>query len=276
MEKEMSHNPSRWWYALVPFPVLVGIRYALLWLTSVLLPTAGPSRFEALPALLSGLGASLVGALVVATAPLFLAGLVLDIRALRARASWRPHWGYGTLGVVPIVGVFIEWVALLSIPTAIGYLELRRRKVGQRSGYEAADMDPETASVESSAQAPRSRWLYGVILPPVLELTGVSVFWTVRTFGILRQGSDPLTLLVPIALVLVAIGFVPLFAISLYRDAKTVRDTSSTAIPYPHVWGFLGIGSLVGLVLFRITFTPLVALAYLLRRRQATAQSTLR
>lgn len=267
----MTRDPSRWWFALVPFPILVGLRYGLLWLTTLLLPTAGPSRSEALPVLLSGVGASLVGALVVATAPLFVAGVVLDIRALRARSSWRPHWGYGTLGILPVLGIFVEWFALLSIPTAIGYLELRRRKIGHPLGHGDADVDTTTDTVRSSAHSP-SRWWYGVVIPPVLELSGGGVFWTVQTSGVLRQGSDPLTLLVPMAFILVAIGLVPLFAISLYLDAKTVSDGTLD----PQVWGLLGIGSIVGLVLFRLTFMPLVALAYVVRRRLANTPSTLR
>lgn len=270
----MTRDPSRWWYMLVPFPILVGLRYALLWLTTQLLPVAGPSRSDALPVLLSGLGASLVGALVVATAPLFVAGIVLDIRALRARGSWRPHWGYGTLGIVPVLGIFVEWFALLSIPTAIGYLELRRRNIGHPLGQPDADRDTTTDTVESSAHTHPSRWWYGVIIPPVLELTGAGVAWTVRTTGLLRQGSDPLTLLVPMALIVVAIGFVPLFAISLYLDAKTVSDASSDARLNPQVWGLLGIGSVVGLLLFRITFMPLIALAYIVRRQSANTPFT--
>lgn len=270
----MTRDPSRWWYALVPFPTLVGLRYGLVGLTAQLLSTAGPSRSAALPVLLSGAGASLVGALVVVTAPLFVVGIVLDIRALRARGSWRPHWGYGTLGVLPVLGIFVEWFALLSIPTVIGYLELRRRNIGHPLGPAAADVD--TPTVESTTQTYPSRWWYGVIVPPVLELTGWGIFWTLRTSGGLRQGSDPLTLLGPIALILVAIGVVPLFAISLYLDAKTVNEASSDSIPNPTIWGLVGVGSIVGLVLFRITFMPLITVAYVLRRRQATAPSALR
>lgn len=265
----MAHDSSRWWYALVPFPILVGLHYGLLWLTKLLLPTAGPSRSEALPVLLSGLSTSLVGALVVATAPLFLAGVVLDVRALRARTPWRPHWGYGTLGVLPVLGIFFKWFALLSIPTTIGYLELRRRKIGQPLGQGEAEMETTTDMVASSTQASPWRWWYGVVVPPVIELTGAGVFWFGRTTGVLRQGSDPLTLLVPIALIMVAIGLVPLFAVSLYLDTKTVSDASGETIPDPRVWGLLGIGSLIGLALFRLSFMPLIALAYVFRRRHA-------
>lgn len=272
----MTPDPSRWWYALVPFPLLVGVRYGLTWLTTQLLPTVGPSRSDALPVLLTGVGASLVGALVIVTAPLFVAGLVLDIRALRARGSWRPHWGYVALGAVPVLGIVVEWVALLSIPTAIGYLERRRRATGHPFGHAAADMETTAAMAEATTQTSPSRWWYGVILPPALELTGAGVFSTLRASGVLRQGSDPLTLLVPLALVLIAIGFAPLFAISLYRDATAVRDASSDAILDPRLWGLLGIGSIVGLALFRISFMPFVAVAYLFRRRQDTASSSFR
>lgn len=267
----MASDPSRWWFAIVPFPVLVGLRYVLVWLTTLLLPTAGPSRAEALPVLLLGVGGSLVGALVVVTAPLFGAGVLLDVRALRIRSSWRPHWGYGALGVFPILGIFVKWVALLSIPAAIGYLELRRRRIGYPRGRgQPPDVGTTTGVVTSSAQASQSEWWYGVVIPPVLELTGAGLLWTVRATGVLDQGSSPLTLLVPLALTVVAFGLVPLFVVSLYVDAKRVGDGSSGTGPGPRVWGLLGVGSLVGLVLFRITFMPIVALLYIWRRRPVT------
>lgn len=266
----MASDPSRWWVAMLPFPVLVALRYVLVWLTTLLLPSAGPTRAEALPVLLLGVGSSLVGALVVVTAPLFAAGVLLDVRTLRTRSSWRPHWGYGALGLFPVLGIFVEWVALLSIPAAIGYLELRRRSVGYPRGREQPpDAATRTGAVTSSAHASPSGWWYGVVIPPVLELAGAGLLWTVRTTGLLGQGSAPLTLLVPVALTLVAVGFVPLFAVSLYFDAKTVSDASSESGPAPRVWGLLGIGSLAGLLLFRITFMPIVAGSYVWRRRQA-------
>lgn len=271
----MRRDPSRWWYALVPFPVLVGLHYGLEGLTALLLPTAGPTRAEALPVLLAGVATSLIGAIVVVTAPLFLVGLVLDVRTLRARGTWSPHWGYVVLGVPPVVGVFVEWVALLSIPAAIGYLERRRRTTGHPFGSGKADTEVSTDATQPSGHAYRSRWWYGVVLPPLLELTGGGIVWIVRTMGLLRQGSDPLTLLVPIAIIGVAIGLIPIFAISLYLDAKTVSDGSSGGISNPQIWGLLGIGALLGLVLVRLSFMPLVAIAYLVRRRGATTRSTL-
>ena len=270
----MARDPSRWWYLLVPFPVLVGARYLLAWLTGLLLPTAGPTPTEALPVLFLGLGASLVGALVVATAPLFAAGVILDVRALRTRSSWTPHWGYGTLGLLPVLGVVVEWVALVSIPATIGYLELRRRRIGYPLGRRrSTDGDTTLATVQSSIQPPSSLWWYGVLVPPVVELTGRFVFWAVRTAALLRQGSDPLTLLVPVALTLLAVGLIPLFAVSLYRNAKGEGGSPAAGEPTldPRVWGVLGLGSVVGLLIVRTTFMPIVALAYVLRHRVANS-----
>lgn len=260
----MTRGPSRWWYALVPFPVLVSLRYGLGWLTKQLLPTAGPTLAEALPVLFSAVGASLVGVLVIATAPLFVAGLFLDIRALRDRGSWKPHWGYGIPGVVAGLGIVVEWLAILSIPTAIGYLAVRRRRTGQPFGNAGSHMGTSSSTTVSAADSSPS-WWYGVVLPPVLELTGWALLWLVRTTGALRQGSEPLTLLGPMALVLTAVGLVPVFALSLYLDAKRVGDT----VPYPGVWGLLGVGSVLGLVLIHSTFMPVIAIAYVLVRRQA-------
>lgn len=266
----MTRDPSRWWYALLPLPILIGVRSVFVGLMKLLLPTAGPTPAEALPVLLMGIGASLVGALVVVSVPLFTAGVLLDIRALRTRSSWTPHWGYGALGVLPVPGIFVEWFALVSIPAVIGYLELRRRSVGHPIGRgQPTDRGTTTAADQSSARTSPSRWWYGVVVPPVLELAGQFVVWTVRTTGLLRRGSDPLALLVPMALILVGVGFVPVFAISLYRDAKAVREVSGDTILDPRIWGVLGLGSLVGLVLFRITFMPVIALAYVLGRHLA-------
>lgn len=268
----MPRDPSRWWYALLPYPVLVGLRYALVWLTAVLLPTAGPSRAEAMPVLLAGLAASIVGALVTVTAPLFGAGLLLDVRALRTRSSWSPHWGYGAVGLLPVLGVFLEWLALVSVPVAVGYLALRRRRIGYPLGR-GRPQNSSTGGVTSSAGASRwaygdtSRWFYGVVLPPVLELTGDGLRWGVTTTGVLQGGSDPLTLLVPVAVTLVAVGSVPLFAASLYLDATAVSGHASETTLDPRVWGLLGLGSLVGLALVQVTFMPVVALAYVVWRR---------
>lgn len=263
----MTNDPSRWWNALLPFPILVALRYVVVWLTTQLLPTAGPTRSEALPVLFLGLGGSLIGALVVATAPVFAVGLALDVRALRNHSSWTPHWGYGILGVVPVLGIFIESFALVSIPVAGGYLAIRRRRIGYPLEREPmAERDPKIATNRSRLHEPASRWFYGVVIPPLLEMAGWLVLWLVGTTGILREGSDPLTLLVPVALVLTAVGLVPLFAVSLYLDARAVNDAQGGPIVKPVVWGLVGLGSLVALVLFRAPFTPIIAIAYLVRR----------
>lgn len=262
----MPSDPSRWWYALLPFPVLVGLRYVLDGLITLLLPTAGPSRSEALPVLLVGIAASLVGALVVVTAPLFVAGMLLDIRTLRDHSPWTPHWGYGVLGILPILGLLIDWLALVSIPVTVAYLGLRRYRVGYPLGSgRPADRAATTGSALLSDRPSISRWGYGVMLPPVLELAGGTVLWVVRATGLLRQGSDPLTLLVPVALILIALGLVPLFAVSLYYDAKAVRKASNDLTPNPLAWGLIGLGSLVGLALFRVTLMPFIALVYGIR-----------
>lgn len=268
----MAADPSRWWYALIPFPVMVLVRYALVGVITLLLPTAGPSRAEALPVLLLGLAASLAGALVIVTAPVFVAGLVLDIRALRTHSVWTPNWGYAALGLAAVVGLVINWVALLSIPAAAAYLGIRRREVGhplgggQPASGTPTSPDRQDVGAPESRWRPKSRWGYGVVVPPALELTGRGALWAVRTTGLLRQGSDPLTLLVPVAALLVAVGLVPVFAVSLYLDASAVGDASAEETPDPQVWGLLGIASLLSVPLFRLTLMPLVALAYGVRR----------
>lgn len=262
----MSRDPSRWWYALVPFPVLVGLRYALVWLTELALPTAGPTRSEALPVLLLGLAASLVGALVVIAAPLFLGGLLLDIRTLRTRSAWTPHWGYGLLGAIPVAGLVLVWPALLSIPAALTYLERRRRMVGHPFG-DGRTAEPSSKAT-ADARARTTPWVYGIVVPPALEVAGAVLAWGVLSTGLLQQGAAPLSLLVPIATSLVAVGLVPLFAVCLYLDATEVRDASEAATPRPLVWGLLGLGSLVGLAFFRVTLMPFVALVYWFRYRK--------
>lgn len=270
----MSGAPSRWWSALLPFSVLVGLRYVLVWLTELLLPTAGPTRAGALPVLLLGLAASLVGALVIATAPLFIGGLLLDIRTLRTNSSWTPHWGYGLLGLIPVVGLVVTWVALLSIPSTLAYLEHRRRKVGYPYGDgQPAEPSSPSDAIHLSAGPPTSRWVYGILVPPVLELTGKVLSWTVLWTGLLRQGSTPLSLLVPVGTILVAVGLIPLFAVCLYFDATVVRDAASEAMPTPLVWGLMGLGSSIGFVFLQISLMPLVALLYLVRTRLEPSRS---
>ncbi len=269
--REMTQDPSRWWYALLPFPVLVGLRYGLVWLTMLVLPAAGPSRSEALPVLLLGLGASLVGALVVASAPLFIAGLILDVRTLRNHATWTPHWGIAALGILPLLGLVVKWTALVSIPAMIGYLGLRRSRTGYPFGQgQASDDETTTAIPQSSTQLPSSQWWFGVVIPPALELAGGLAVWIGRTTELISQGSEPLSLLLPVALILLAGGLVPVFALSLYLNAKTVSSRPDESRLDPRVWGLLGLGSLAGLVLFRVTLMPLIALVYLLQRRMTT------
>lgn len=264
----MTRDPSRWWYALLPFPMLVGLRYGLLWVTTMLLPTAGPSRSEALPVLLTGISAAFVGALVVVAAPLFLLGAILDVRALRTHSSWRAHWGYAALGMLPALGLFVEWVALVSIPSTLGYLALRRRRVGYpMGGGRSAEVDEMPQGIRPSAQTAASRWWYGVVVPPVLELTGRVVTWSVRQMAVLSPEGEPLALLVPMGLVLLPVGLTPVFAASLYFDAKRIRNGAGSVDLEPGVWGVLGLGSLFGLVFLRVSFMPMIALAYLLRRR---------
>ncbi len=196
--------------------------------------------------------------------------MVLDIRALRACSSWTPHWGYGLLGVLPVLGTVVKEVAVVSIPVAIGYLALRRRRVGAPFGSGVTvDTASPSATKASPIPTPTTRWWYGVVIPPVLEVTGLVGYQAFRTTGVLRQGSEPLTLLAPMAFIVIAIALVPLFAISLYKDAKALRGTSNGPSIDPRVWGAVGLVSLVGIVVVRISFMPIIAIAYLVRRRLA-------
>ncbi|MFB6192263.1 MAG: hypothetical protein ABEI11_02950 [Haloarculaceae archaeon] len=267
----MSRDASRWWYALLPFPAFVGLRSLFLALTGVLLPAAGPTRGEALPVLLAGIASTLVGGLVLAAAPAFVAGAVLDVRTLREQSRWTPSWAYAVaLAAVPAAALAVERAGVLAIPATVAYLVVRRRRVGEPFGRSAPADAPASTPAEPTTGAPDSPWWYGVVGPPALELTGSVVLWAGRVTGVLREGSDPLALLVPAAFVLLGVVLVPVFAVSLYLDARTVRDAPTGPQLDPHVWGLAGLGAVVGLLLVRVTFMLPIALAYEYRRRGTT------
>lgn len=282
--------PSRWWYGVAALPVAIGF-LALYLLASSLLLTQ-PIQAESLMkqgiwmvalVLLAGFWS---GFLVVASGliqllfPIF---LVMDIRAIRrSERSWTPSWAYSLIAI-PSVALLLSsdpWSPqlptlsenphpLILYPLVfiapLGYLYQRRRYVGvpfgkrqgtEPSGSTQSDSEDEARVTDHAGQI--SRWWYGVVLPPALSVLG--------QFG---QVSSALW----VVLVIVAIFLIPLFALSLFLDARAIAKSEQSWNPNPFVWGILGLVPLTPLFLGVLTYlnsalmVPL-ALLYLYRRNQ--------
>lgn len=121
----------------------------------------------------------------------------------------------------------------------------------------------------SESKYRRSRWWYGVAIPPVLSIVGWGGFrLIVSTIGF-RQGVLGI---VPFAgAVILSLVLSPLLAVSLYMDSRSIRDSEIEWDPNPLLWG--GIGILLVVVVFFPSVTTsipmyLVAIGYLFQRRR--------
>lgn len=279
---------SRWWYGVAALPVAMA--FLVLYLLTIGILLTQPVQIEALLKRYDWMIALVIlagfwsGILFVATGLiqlLFPVFLVLDIRTIRqSDCSWTPNWMYSLIAV-PSVALFLftdSWTPqfptgsekalhlllyLLAVFAPLGYLYQRRRYVGvpfgERRGTEPSastqtDSEDEFEFSDDGRQV--SRWWYGVVIPPALSILGQiglvrGAVWALFVFG--------------------SILLVPVFALSLFLDARAIARSERNWKPNPFVWGVLGLGPLVPLLLGELSYlsaTVMVPLAllYLYRR----------
>lgn len=111
-----------------------------------------------------------------------------------------------------------------------------------------------------------SKWWYGVAVPPALELLGYGGIAALRAFGGLTPGSAPVALGFA-STVVIGLLLIPVFAGSLFFDARAVRDAGGSWTPNPWVWGVVGfLLPIVGLVTVSASLMVPIGVGYLWRR----------
>jgi len=112
-----------------------------------------------------------------------------------------------------------------------------------------------------------SNWWYGVVIPPVLELVGGGGILVAGRLGLIQDGANPLTILVPGFTLLAGLFLIPVFALCLFFDARAVNQSNTPWNPRPVFWG---VGSLllplVGVIAFSYSLLVPIAAVYLYRR----------
>ena len=257
---------SDWWVgvALPPALEVVG------WLGLVLVPeSSGSATALGLPA----------GVLVVVSQlliPVFAAALYFDARAVaRSAETWVPRpriWG--GLGVaVPIVGLVLADSPLL-VFVASAYL-LRRfrsrdagsgaaRGVYSDDGWYEDDRVRDEGDPDDAHEAPEriSRWYYGVALtvasflvvvvatPVLVAVMGMPenaqfVYETVPAVGVFLPFAVVFSLIASVILI-------PVFSLSLFLDARRIRESDVAWSPDQRVWGAVAVVHLCNV------FVPLV------------------
>ncbi|WP_049985145.1 hypothetical protein [Halobellus rufus] len=116
-----------------------------------------------------------------------------------------------------------------------------------------------------------SDWWVGVALPPLLEVAG----WIGIELVDWDSGASPTALdFVPAVFVVVSMLLIPVFAVSLYFDARAVARSAESWSPNYRLWGVVGIAvPVVGFVLVDSPLLLFVGSAYLLRRWRSTDAS---
>jgi len=71
-----------------------------------------------------------------------------------------------------------------------------------------------------------SNWWYGVAIPPVLELVGGGGILVAGRLGLIQDGANPLTILVPGFTLLAGLFLIPVFALCLFLTlVPSIRAT---------------------------------------------------
>ncbi|WP_277554535.1 hypothetical protein [Halobaculum limi] len=118
-----------------------------------------------------------------------------------------------------------------------------------------------------------SKWWYGIAIPPALELLGHGGIAALRAFGGLTPGSAPVALGFAFTVV-IGLLLIPVFAGSLFFDARAVRDAGGSWTPNPWAWGVGGLLlPVLGLATVSASLMVPIGVVYLWRRfdRDATA-----
>ncbi|SFR33310.1 hypothetical protein [Halogeometricum limi] len=126
-------TPSRWWYGVALFPVVVLTtvvsRFGLRRFTAVAMANS-TSNDDALVGLVAFVVSILADYLGVLVALLVVTFVALDVRALRDGNAWRPSRAWILAGVAHLVGAVFSPALLLSVPSLTYYLYRRRERVG--------------------------------------------------------------------------------------------------------------------------------------------------
>jgi hypothetical protein len=119
---------------------------------------------------------------------------------------------------------------------------------------------------DSTDETTHSRWWYGVVIPAVLVLLGSATARIGSVVGLFADGGGALALLFIVLTLLLGLLMTPVFAISLFLDARKIRSADVPWDPNPYVWGLAGVAPIVGLVFGTFSLMIPIALVYLYRR----------
>lgn len=131
----------------------------------------------------------------------------------------------------------------------------------------SGDHDPRTHSL-AGAKTYYSNWWYGIAIPPLLDLVGTGFIKLTQSAGLLREGASVLYVLIPFVTILLSTILIPVFAFSLFLDARKLAAADAPWNPNPYVWGGAGLLSLLGLVIGLNVFKLPIALIYLYYRNK--------
>jgi len=124
------------------------------------------------------------------------------------------------------------------------------------------DEDDETVQTASSV----SGWWRGVLLGVVVQ----AVFWIAFSLMGISDAETGLGAVSGMTAIFSLMGYFlisPIFALSLYKDAKAVEKSSHQWSPNPVFYAVMGLFTLAGVVMFELTTIPLVVGGYYLYKR---------
>ena len=122
--------------------------------------------------------------------------------------------------------------------------------------------DPDRDSTDDITH---SRWWYGVVVPATLVLLGSGTARIGSMVGLFGEGGSALGFLFVILTLLLGLLMMPVFAISLFLDARKICSADVPWTPNPYVWGLAGVAPIVGLVFGTFSLMIPIALVYLYR-----------
>lgn len=154
-----------------------------------------------------------------------------DIGSPNIHVGWRPHGGYSPFAGVAGLVTTVIWIVFLMLVVALAYL-LARRPV-ERMEYRVGTSAWKAAAVGLAAQ---------ILFFPVLVLT--IVILAVSVIGI------PLLIVVPFAILALAIGILFGFAAVAKRVGNVAEDRFGWNHASPYVSILIGVGLIMGVSFF--------------------------
>lgn len=292
---QFGTDRSDWWYG-VAVPVVCAI-VGRSWMA--LIDAVEPSG-QSTTVLLTAAPA-FATFIAVGLTPVFVYSMYKDVRALRsASVPWTPNlvlWAGGSLSILAGGIAYTVTIGdlfpfdLLFAPLGLAYLYNRRTRAIEIPTYAEDESDTTVEDVKQSdaesgdkaeSASIDSKWWYGVAAPVVLFLLGLAIslgsLFLIPASSQLPTGSGGsvntfMTLSLGGILIAIVLMFflVPIYALSLYKDAKAVEASDEEWSPSRFYLGAAGI-HLLGLF---PPFVPLVSLVtipaggyYLYQRRE--------